>query len=322
MPSERIQDRARGRWRGILASLGVESSYLTGKHGPCPICREGKDRFRYDDKGGDGTFICSRCGAGNGVDLVMKLRRVPFLDAKEAIEQHIGSAPVIVPKAATGREEAQRDQMAALWARAQPLDGRDIASRYMMARGIDLSAWPPLLRWLPDLPYFDDDTKTRTLHPAMLAKFASPDGRSAILHRTYLAEPARKADVPKVRTFMPCTIPAGGAVRLAPVAETMGIAEGIETALSAARLFDIPVWAALTAGGVIKWQPPEAVKFVIIFGDHDKSFTGQHAAYSLAYRLKNQAETRNVEIEVRLPEEGNGNDWNDVLRCRRNVCAA
>ncbi len=314
---ERIHDRARGRWRGILAGVGLESRFLTNKHGPCPICG-GKDRYRFDDKGGDGTFYCSRCGAGNGVDLVMRVKHVDFINAVRLIEPHVGAAPIVVAKAGR-REEDVKEQMAALWARARPLDGHDVASRYLSARGIQMASWPSQLRWIEDLPYFDEETKRKSLHPAMLAKFASPDGRSAILHRTYLAEPGVKASLPKVRMLMPCKIPVGGAVRLGPVAETMGIAEGIETSLSASILFGVPVWAALSAGQMVKWQPPQGAKFILIFGDRDNSFTGQHQAYSLAYRLKNSPEIKGVEIEVRLPEEDICKDWNDVLRLRQEI---
>ena len=37
--------------------------------GTCPMCG-GKDRFRFDDKGGRGTWICSQCGAGDEIELV------------------------------------------------------------------------------------------------------------------------------------------------------------------------------------------------------------------------------------------------------------
>ena len=53
-------------------SLGVPAKALTNRHGPCPVCG-GKDRFRFDDKGGRGTWICSTCGAGDGIELVKRL---------------------------------------------------------------------------------------------------------------------------------------------------------------------------------------------------------------------------------------------------------
>jgi putative DNA primase/helicase len=206
-----IHDRARGRWRGILSAVGLEAKYLANKHGPCPLCGGGKDRYRWDDKNGTGSFFCSQCGAGTGVDLVMKFKQLNFLEAKRLIEGVIGEAPVVAPKAGKS-EDQQRDQMAALWGRARALDGLDVASRYLGGRGIKPEAFPASLRWLPDLPFWDE-AKTRTLHPALLAKFVAPDNSGAILHRTFLAEPGVKADLPKVRMFMPGRVPAGGAVR-------------------------------------------------------------------------------------------------------------
>jgi putative DNA primase/helicase len=311
MKHERIQDRMRGRWKSVLPLLGIDSRHLTGKHGPCPLCTDhGTDRFRFDDKGGNGTWICNQCGAGNGVDLVMKLRGVIFIEAVKLLEQHIGDAPIIIPKASKSelqRESDQRDQMAYLWSQSRALDGQDLASRYLHSRGIKILPVASAMRLNDGLLYWVD-AKSKLILPTMLAKFAAPDGQSAILHRTYLAEPGNKADVEKPRQLMPGKVPPGGAVRLTPAAETMGIAEGIETALSASQLFDIPVWAALTAGALMKWQPPSHAKFIIVFGDNDESMTGQAAAYSLAHRLKIEG----FAVEVRLPAEL-GADWNDQL---------
>ena len=48
-----------GQWNYILPALGVSAEALTNKHKPCPACG-GKDRFRYDDKQGRGTFVCGQ----------------------------------------------------------------------------------------------------------------------------------------------------------------------------------------------------------------------------------------------------------------------
>jgi putative DNA primase/helicase len=50
------------RWTDVLIRLGIPQNALSGKHGPCPGCG-GKDRFRYDNQEGTGSFICSQ---GNG----------------------------------------------------------------------------------------------------------------------------------------------------------------------------------------------------------------------------------------------------------------
>lgn len=300
---ERIQDKAVGRWRSMLPALGIGPQFLTGKHGPCPVCG-GKDRFRFDDKAGSGSYFCNSCGPGSGVDLVMKANGWSFVEAKRAIEQHLPTAAVAMRKASEARGD-QHEKMIATWRRGLALDGRDPASRHLAYRGISIGKIPTV-RFLPNALYVHEDG-ARTSHPALMALFTAPDKSAVIIHRTYLDDEGRKAAVPVPRKLWPGKVPHGGAVRLAPSAETMGIAEGIETALSAMQLFDVPVWAALSDWGLLKWQPPTTIKSVIVFGDHDASFAGQHAAYALAYRLK--AEGRHV--EVRLPALPG--DWNDEL---------
>ncbi|MFQ2164414.1 DUF927 domain-containing protein [Aeromonas hydrophila] len=91
-----------GHWPDVLAGLGIDIP-SRGKHGPCPACG-GKDRFRLDDKGGRGTFICSQCGAGDGLDLVC---RVTSKSAKEAAEL---IAP-LVGLSAGGLDPAERERI-------------------------------------------------------------------------------------------------------------------------------------------------------------------------------------------------------------------
>jgi hypothetical protein len=68
-PAMNTIERARGRWREILPQLGVETRFLTNQHGPCPICG-GKDRFRFDDRDGSGSYYCNQCGPGPGLVLI------------------------------------------------------------------------------------------------------------------------------------------------------------------------------------------------------------------------------------------------------------
>ena len=73
-PKDDVLRAANGRWPDVLGRLGVQTSLLENKHGPCPGCG-GRDRFRWDDKEGDGTWLCSQGGAGTisggGLDLLM-----------------------------------------------------------------------------------------------------------------------------------------------------------------------------------------------------------------------------------------------------------
>jgi len=63
----------------------------------------------------------------------------------------------------------------------------------------------------------------------------------------------------------------------------LGIAEGIETALATARVFQ-PVWATLDAGNLAAFPVLPGEVALSIFADRDKSGTGQKAALACAER--------------------------------------
>ncbi len=302
---DNIHAQARGRWKNMLPVLGVPAAYLTGKHGPCPVCG-GKDRFRFDDKDGGGGYFCNGCGPGTGIDLVMRVRKVDFVTAAKLVAEHTGTAPIEIKKA-TQKLGRTSEFAAGAWSQASALTGMDPVSRYLAARGLKLSPFPTMLRYTTRARYQNED-KSASYHPAMIARFVSPDGAAMTTHTTFLDDMGRKADVPVQKKLAPCAVPQGGAVRLANSAETMGIAEGIETALSAMLLFDVPVWAALSTGPMTKWQPPATAKHIIVFADNDDNFAGQHAAYSLAHRLRGEG----YRVEVRIPDLAD-TDWNDML---------
>lgn len=302
--SEPLMERAVGRWRSLLPQFGVSERFLINRAGPCPICG-GKDRFRYDDNGGRGTYFCNQCGPGSGVDLVMKLNGWDFKTAATAVEKALPSAAVVIRRGAERRGSS--DVAMKSWRLAHPIIDGDPVSLYLASRGLPGTS-SPSLRYRPNAPYKHEDGRLTQL-PAMVSLYQSPDKSAVTVQHLFLGPDGRKADLSPARKMAPCPIPSGGAVRLMPPAKTMGIAEGIETALSAAKLFELPVWAALDAGHLARWQPPNGVEAVIVFADHDDNFTGQAAAYELAKRLHVVAKIR---VEVRLPG-GVGDDWNDEL---------
>jgi putative DNA primase/helicase len=310
MQREKTADRAVGQWRGILAAVGLPARALANKHGPCPMCG-GKDRFRFDDKNGRGTWICSQCGAGDGVTLVMQFLGLPFKDAVQRIDAHIGDAVIYTPKGLpAAADDAKRREIQTLWARSQAIELDDLAGRYLLNR-TGLSVFPSALRFVADERYVEVGQRP-SFHPAMVAKVDPSDdaaaaGERAAIHRTYLSTVGGKADVGSPRKMLG-TMPSGAAVRLAPAGDVLGIAEGIETALSASILFNVPCWSALNAGLLEAWTPPAGVSTVFVFGDNDASFTGQAAAYKLAQRLM----AKKIDAIVEIPPV-TGQDWNDVL---------
>jgi len=298
--SLKTANAARGRWPGILLALGIDPKFLKDAHGPCPMCG-GKDRYRFDDKL-NGNFYCSKCGAGDGFKLLQLFRAWDFKTAAAEVDRVVGNIPV--SEAKPERTEKDKSQACkSLIESAQAVLPGSPAFRYLQNRCGDPGAILGDLRSHPGIRH----TQSGGVHPAMLAIMRYPDRTGASVHRTFLTQDGHKAQVDPVRKMMPGLSLNGSCVRLGPVAERIGIAEGIETAICAAKLFGLPVWAATCAGLLKAWEPPAGVREVLILGDNDASYTGQEAAYALAKRLVNAG----LKVEVEIPPLV-GTDWADV----------
>lgn len=278
-------EKARGRWKTILPRFGIDTRYLNRKNGPCPLCG-GRDRWRFLDYDGSGKWVCNQCGLGNGFDLLERKCNLDFRSACEEIDRMF-----------PGHKLPPRDEMAnpdraelirrckATWDAAQPISPNSKVECYLVARGINLPSWPRSLRERGAI---------------MFAKIISPKDEAISLHCTNVETRERK--------FMRGSVPSGSAVRLFKPTHQLGIAEGIETALSAHVLFGVPVWSVLHKDGIEKFRPPDGVTEIIIFADNDANGVGQVAAARARDRL-----TETVSVTVKMPEQV-GTDWNDVLR--------
>jgi putative DNA primase/helicase len=166
---------------------------------------------------------------------------------------------------------------------------------------------PAVLRHHPHLLYRHEDGQ-RTYHPAMIALVDDAQGKAASLHRTYVTQEGRKADVPIVKKLMPSIVPGatrGGAIRLYPAGETLAVTEGVETALGVHLATGLPVWSTICADGMAHVLLPPEVHLVVICADHDPA--GLVAARTLARRLL--VEQRRVKI---LTPDTPGTDWADM----------
>ena len=291
-----------GRWPGILQQLGLNEKQLSGKHAPCPTCG-GRDRFRFDNKEGRGTWFCGNCGAGDGWGLAKKLTGLDFDGTRREVSRLIDGS-IRVPVRQEMTDEQKRQNLRRLWHESHiPTAGGPVLAYLRNRVGVEQVS--NHIREHSLLKY-DKDHR----YPAMIARVIR-DGRCVTIHRTYLLD-GRKAPVESPKKLMPSLGVIGGSIQLGDPAATMGVAEGIETALAASVMFGMPVWAAISAAGLEGWQAPPQAKRVVVFADHDANGVGQCAAFNLMRRLY----MNGVGVEVKVPTKV-GTDWVDELNGRK-----
>ena len=291
-------DAARGKWRGILAHFGIDESFLRDKHGPCPLCG-GADRFRFDDKDGTGSYICSQCGAGQGFSLLMAVKGWDFKTAAAEVDRIVGNV----------EQKEIRD-------RPDPLPRINRTTRALRPISDDVREYLSNRNLKPckglhsaEIDYFEDG-KRAGAYECMVCPIQGREGELISYHITYL-DNGRKANVSSPKKMLPPTENmAGAAIRLTAIYPTIGIAEGIETALAVMEIYKIPCWAAANATMMQSFNPPEGVQDVMVYADNDANFTGQRAAYTLANRLAIAGYT----VGVFVPEKVG--DFADVIKPR------
>lgn len=199
-----------------------------------------------------------------------------------------------------------------LFACAHPLQRQSPVGQYLVHRGLGkLSKSPQALR-MAALPYFDDGTEIGHF-PVMLGAVTSPEGVLMGLHRTYISKAGMKAPVscPK-KLSRTSGLLAGASIKLHEPSLingklTLGVAEGIETALACYLASGIPTWSCVSAPGIKSFQWPAGLQSLVVFADNDAHGVGQSAARDLAGR----AGAAGLECRVLVPEIV-GNDWLDV----------
>ena len=207
--------------------------------------------------------------------------------------------------------ERKADRASDLWNQAHPIKPGDPVHKYLTGRGIVLDAWPDDLRSHPTLPYWtqDDNWKPVLLGkwPAMLAVVRNPKGRPVALHRTYVTGDGHKAPVQSPKKILKVFDLAGSSVRLFPPRDgLLAVCEGIEDALSAWLLWQIPTCATIGTSGLKGFVPPEDVKEILVLADNDEP--GKKAALELAQRLEEKGKAARI-----LVPSGPAKDVNQLL---------
>ena len=258
----------------------------TTTRAPCPVCDRGsRDRALAVTTDERGTVeFCHRCG----------FTRAANFDRRPL--ESIRSTP---PKSAEPLEWSDRAE--AIWRRTKPLRGT-VGQTYLEYRGCMLPPADSDLRFLE---------QTDRHPPTLCARVTNAQtNRPLTLHFTRLATDGRgKAGTEQDKLLLGGHRKKGGVVRLWPnesVTTGLALAEGIESALAAARLFQ-PAWAAIDASNLAQFPVLPGVDALTIFADHDN--IGIIAAKACARRWH----AAGREVRIRAPRLF-GTDAADVAR--------
>jgi len=315
----------------VLSQLGIGQQFLRyraiggrnkGTPGPCPACG-GTDRYMFDDRHGRGDFMCRGCGAGDGFALLMRVHGWTFVEARRRVlaETGLGSPSNMPPEPVRTERGAgisptplppyrPPSRVLAAQRGACALADCSDAVAYLESR----SLWPlPVgcaLKAHPSLEYRHEGQRVG-VYPGLVAEVRDLAGEFVTAHVTYLQDRRKLATHKPRKILSPLAGHEGCAVRLMPASDVLGIAEGIETALSAASLYSMPVWAALNTSLLAKFEPPAGVNLLHIYADGDRA--GLEAAGRLMERLQGR-----VRFELHVPPPP-FNDFNDQLTSTGNA---
>jgi len=257
---------------------------------PCPQCDRGpRDdalAVRLED---DGRMVwnCHRCG---------------FSGAWREASQR-AAEPQRRPAKAAPHPDGLARWASALWIGAKPLQG--VALAYLQARACRIPPPTGHLRCDPALAH-----PSGYAGPGLIGLVTDArTGHPISLHRTWVAADGSKAPLERPRLLAPGHRKAGGVIRLFPhhPGAPLGIAEGVETALSLAHA-DVACWSCIDAGNLAALPVLPGVPELWIGVDADPA--GEAAAAECAARWR--AAGRRV-LLVR-PDPG-FNDLNDLVKC-------
>jgi len=240
--------------------------------------------------------ILFHCFAGCGQDQVLTA-----LAARGVSPESMFSGKVEADAGPSVGKPAYHAFAERIWREAKPIDGTP-AKTYLQARGI--RAVSRALRFHPRTP-LGPKGNTQFL-PALIAAVTMDHGLVGI-HRTFL-NPLKPAVPPFANPKRALGSLASGAVRLfEPVDGRLGLAEGIESALAAKALTQIPCWASLGNERFGLVSIPESVRELHLFVDDDAGGDIAEERARSAYACENRT------IVTRRPR-GHGKDWNDALQ--------
>jgi putative DNA primase/helicase len=275
--------------RALVERLGGR---WTGNGGLC-LCPAHDDRNPSLSVRPGQTRLLLHCFAGCAArDILDALKAGRLIAPSMAVAADAGQAP--------GEGPDLQSAAIRLWGAARPLENTP-AEFYLASRGL---IGTPALRFHARTPH--GPRPLTRFRAAMIAAVRDKAGIVGV-QRTFLQICTGR---PSVEARSGLGRFGEGAVRLAPCAARLGLAEGIESALSASALVGVPCWATLGTERFALVSVPPQVTELLLFLDHD---VGGRRAEALA-----RAAHPEIAVEAFYPPRA-GDDWNDVLMARASA---
>lgn len=187
------------------------------------------------------------------------------------------------------------------WPKLSPIRGTD-AEKYLNSRGIRIMPRRGIK--------FGYEQVQGKRYGCMYAIAVNGAGEPCYAHQTFL-DGTKKAEFPHLPTRKLTTIKQTEdsiAIRLDNSDTILGIAEGIESALSAQQRFKVPTFSTINTAFMKRFKVPAGVETLMIFADSDNNGAGHAAAFECAH--KNMVNKKNdlKQVIIRWAKSGDMND--------------
>jgi hypothetical protein len=272
----------------------------------CPLCSDGR---RTPQRRGSkvlavnliepefALYYCNHCGANGYAHPDKPCQIIDLAEHKRRREE--------ANRHAQAEKSKRTEQALQLWQAATAFRSSPAEVYLKHTRGIGdwldgFASLDQVFRYHPDCPFGGER------YPCLIAlvRDITTDNPVAI-HRTALTKEARPQRISRM-SLGPI---GGGAIKISADCEVhdgLMIGEGIETALSASKLFQFkPVWSLIDAGNLAKFPALSSIECVTIAVDNDVA--GRQAAQECSRRFVAAG------IEVFRARTSRHNDFNDLL---------
>jgi putative DNA primase/helicase len=249
---------------------------------------------------------------GDGFSFVQALTGCNFAEVAHIVAAFAGSnysQPKSIVKAANKVVDNNLCAKAMqIWNEAKPLQNGDVVMNYLQKRAITLTtAQINNVRFHSALYH----PTTKLKHYAMVALYRDVQGNPQAIHRTYLTLSGEKLQGEGINPKLMLAPSKGCALRLSPIAATIGLTEGIENALSVTLMTGFSCWAVGSASGLSNVQLPDAIREVMIFRDNDQA--GIEASEKACNRFAQQG------LKARIISPQGCNDFNELLMQKHSI---